>query len=77
MWREDEEHLVPATPRLEWPYVSFSDTGQLPLNPAVWGTQSMMFISQEGLTGCTNGRNCKEGSSKTKCACVDFQVDSS
>lgn len=29
--------LVPATRRLEWPYVRFSDTGQLPLNPAVWG----------------------------------------
>lgn len=39
--------LVPATPRLEWPYARFSATGQLPLNPAVWGTHNMMFISQK------------------------------
>lgn len=68
--------LVHATPRLEWPYVRFSDTGQLPLNPAVWGTRSMMFASQGGLTGCTNEENCKVDSSKTKCQSVDFRAGS-
>lgn len=68
-WRM-KSTLVPATPRLEWPYVRFSDTGQLPLNPAVWGAQNMMFISQEGLTGCANGRNCKDDSGQDKvCKC--------
>lgn len=66
--------LVIATP---WPYVRFSDTGQLPLNPAVCETQKIMFISQESLTGCTNGWNFNDDSSKTKCASVDFKVGSS
>lgn len=36
-----------------------------------------MFISQEDLTGCTNGWNCKDDSSQTKCARVDFKVGTS
>lgn len=66
--------LVSATSRLEWPYVRFSDTGQLPLTPAVWGTQNMVLISQEGLSGCTNRQNCKDDSNKTKCAGLNLKV---
>lgn len=62
--KENEEHFSSSN-NCCWSghmrgFQRVSDIGPLPINPAVWVTQNMVIISQEGFTGWANREKHKD-----------------